>query len=79
MRRPADVRVVTCPLTARERDALDELKARLAITSDANAMRTALYSLCAHAEVNIDTSLFRVRGGHRQKRVTWNRTQKVSA
>lgn len=63
----------------RERDAVDEVKARLGINSDANLVRTAVYGLAAHCEANIDTGLFRVRGGHRQQRVRWNRTEKVSA
>jgi hypothetical protein len=90
MRREADLSVVTCPLSPREREALDQAKASLGLASDANAMRTALYGLCVQADVNLDTNLFRLRGqskrqqwhdrkrvDKRQKRVVWN--QKVSA
>ena len=76
MRRDADVSTLCCPLTVRERDACDEIKARLGIGSDGNLVRTALYALGAHCEANIDTDLFRLRG--QTKGNTWVNRQRVS-
>jgi hypothetical protein len=66
MRRPSDVSTITCPISVRERDALNEMKSMTGIAADANLMRVALYRLAVHLQVNVDTTLFAVR----QKRRT---------
>lgn len=75
MRRSGDISTLTCPQTVREREACDELKARLGIASDANVVRVALFNLARHAEIDMDTSLWRVRG--LRDRVTGRRDPRV--
>ena len=62
MRREQDVSTICCPVTVRERLVLDALKAQLALHSDADVVRVALYRLAA-ASGDVDTALFRVRAG----------------
>ena len=69
-RRELDVSTVSVDLSMRERDAIEEMKRRTGINSDANLVRTALYGLAAHLESNIDTNLFRMRGV--TKRASWD-------
>jgi len=61
MRRYADISTLTVPVTVRERQVCDELKARLGFGSDASLVRTALFNLAQHADVNVDCDLFRLR------------------
>lgn len=69
MRRPSSVSDLWCPVGPRERVACDDIKAALALDSDANLMRTALYNLAVHAlgAGHVDTDLFRLHS-YRGKR-----------
>lgn len=60
MRRDTDT-FIGCELSLREREAVDEMKVRTGIVTDANLVRTALYLFASHVEVNINTALFAVR------------------
>jgi hypothetical protein len=64
LRRLADVATLTCPQTARERAAANELKAALAIDTDANLVRTALSMLALHVTSKADMTLWAVRSDH---------------
>lgn len=60
-RRDSDVLVITVTLSVRERDAIDEMKQRLSLDSDANLVRAALFKLAHFVEPHVDTSLFALR------------------
>ncbi|MCR4375628.1 MAG: hypothetical protein NUW22_12345 [Acidobacteria bacterium] len=68
MRRAADVSTLCCPLVPRERDLVDEMKAKIGLSSDADCVRVALYRLAVHLDVRIDCAVFAVRGGWRSRR-----------
>jgi hypothetical protein len=76
MRRDGDA-FIGCELSLRERDAVDEMKARTGILTDANLVRTALYRFAAHVNVDADTGLFAVRG--RQDRHSVSRARRAAA
>lgn len=60
---------IGCELSPRERECLDDMKARAGIASDADAIRTALYRFAVHLDVTVDTSMFRLRRvGHGNRR-----------
>jgi hypothetical protein len=52
---------ITVDLTAKEREACDEMRGILGLKSDAELMRAALYKLANWCEPDIDTTLFRQR------------------
>lgn len=53
-------------MSPRERSAVDDMKRRAGLASDANLLRTALYRFAVHLDINTDPTLFQIRGqqGH---------------
>ncbi len=68
MRRPADVKTLTCPCTVRERDCVDQMKQKTGFASDANLVRVALYKFAVYLDQDVDLALFRVRGCRTRRR-----------
>lgn len=62
MRRPSAVSDLWCPIGPRERIACDDMKAKLALDSDANLVRTALYhyAIFVLGQSEVDCELFRL-------------------
>lgn len=56
--------MIVVELTPHERDACDEMRGLLGLSSDADLMRAALYKLAAFLEPDIDCRLFALRGRH---------------
>jgi hypothetical protein len=61
-RRRRAAAVLACPVRARERSACDAIKATLALDSDANLVRTAMYqyALFVLGAAAVDADLFRL-------------------
>ena len=70
-RRQRDIRTLACPLTVRERRMVDDLKAVAGLGSDANLVRTALYALARHLDLEgLTPRDFGLRSAGRSTRVT---------
>jgi hypothetical protein len=69
-RRETDTSELVCPLTAREREACDEMKRLCGLVSDADLVRSGLYKLAMHLDLPIGVDYFALRfaDGARRRR-----------
>ena len=81
MRREADVSLLCCPVTVRERLLCDELRAACGITSDANLVRMALYHWARFQKPGqVDTRMFARRDRDRpMPPISEQHRQRISA
>lgn len=56
-RRKSDTRMLSVPCSAEEAEAIAEMKALCGLGSDADLVRTALWNLSEHLDMNIDLRL----------------------